>query len=142
MIEVSADRSRMDVDRIHAWLAASYWATGIPREVLERAMARSLCFGAFVDGVQVGFARVVTDEATFAYLCDVIVDEAHRGAGVGTSLIAAVLEHPGLQGLRRMGLVTRDAHALYARFGFVPLAHPDRHLERVVANPYGTAPSP
>ena len=86
MIEVTSDRARMDVDRIHAWLASSYWATGIPRETLVRAMDRSVCFGAFVDGVQVGFARAVTDATTYAYVCDVIVDEAWRGRGVGKAL--------------------------------------------------------
>ena len=124
------------VDRIHAWLASSYWATGIPRETLVRAMDRSVCFGAFVDGVQVGFARAVTDATTYAYVCDVIVDEAWRGRGVGKALMGALMAHPDLQGLRRMGLVTRDAHALYSQMGFAPLAFPDRHMEITRRSPY------
>jgi ribosomal protein S18 acetylase RimI-like enzyme len=129
MTEVTSDKSRLDVDRVHAWIAASYWATGIPRDVMVRAIERSLCFGAFDDGVQVGFARVVTDATTFAYVCDVIVDEAHRGQGVGKALMTALMAHPDLQGLRRLGLVTHNAHALYEPFGFRSLAHPERHME-------------
>ena len=129
MIEITTDLSRMDVDRVHAWLSASYWAAGIPRDTVARAMERSLCFAAFDGDTQVGFTRVVTDATTFAYLCDVIVDEAHRGRGVGKALVAAAMAHPDLQGLRRYSLVTRDAHALYAPFGFTVVAHADRHME-------------
>lgn len=129
VIEVTSDRSRMDLDRIHGWLSRSYWAAGIPRETVARAMERSVCFGAFADGAQVGFARAVTDGTTYAYIADVIVDDAYRGKGVGTALMSAMMAHPDLQGLRRMGLVTRDAHALYEPLGFRPLAHPERHME-------------
>jgi GNAT superfamily N-acetyltransferase len=129
-ITVDTDRSRFDLATIHAFLSASYWAKGLPMEVLERAVAGSLCFGLYDDDRQVGFARVVTDGATFAYLADVFVLESHRGRGLSKLLMDAVVAHPDLQRLRRWLLVTRDAHALYARYGFTPLATPDRHMER------------
>ena len=138
--EFSADNSRLDLDVIHAFLRGAYWSPGIPREVVERAIAGSLCFGVYgrEPGVgQVGFARVVTDRATFAYLADVFVLEAHRGRGLSKQLVAFILEHPGLQGLRRFMLVTRDAHGVYERFGFQPAAHPGRVMERLAASPYG-----
>ena len=127
--EISTDKSRLDLDAIHAYLARSYWSPGVPREIVARAIEHSLCFGVFHAGAQVGFARVVTDRATFAYLADVYVLEPHRGQGVARQLVAAVMAHPDLQGLRRMLLATRDAHGLYAKFGFRPLAAPDRMME-------------
>lgn len=131
MIEVSSDRTRMDVDAVHRYLSEeSYWAKGIGREVVERSIAHSLPFGAFDDGVQVGFARVITDYATFAYLADVFVLPSHRGRGVSKTLMAAIAAHPELQGLRRWHLVTRDAQGLYAQFGFIPLDAPERHMMR------------
>ena len=136
MIEITSDRSRIDVDRVHAWLSTAYWSVGIPRDVVEHSIERSLCFSAFVNDVQVGFARAVTDGTTFAYVCDVIVDDAHRGAGVGRALMASMMTHPEMQGLRRISLVTRDAHSLYQSFGFAAIAHPDRHMAIVRANPY------
>jgi len=142
MIEVTNDRSRIDVDRVHAWLTTAYWSVGIPRDVVAHAMERSLCFAAFVDGTQAGFARVVTDSTTYAYLCDVIVDEANRGKGVGKALIAAVMAHPELRDVRRMGLVTRDAQALYQPFGFGALANPERHMELVRPGIYQQPPRP
>ena len=137
MIEISTDRARMDVALIHRYLSTdSYWAAGIPRDVVERSMAGSLCFGAFEDGLQVGFARVITDYATFGYVADVFVVASHRGQGVGTAIMTAVMEHPELRGLRRWHLVTRDAHGLYARFGFAPLEGPERHMGIAVKNAY------
>jgi GNAT superfamily N-acetyltransferase len=128
--EVSTDRARLDLDVIHGFLAGAYWSQGIPRATVERAVAGSLPFGLYAaDGAQAGFARVVTDAATFAYLADVFVLPAHRGAGCGRFLVASVLLHPALQGLRRFLLATRDAHALYARYGFSPLPHPERLME-------------
>jgi GNAT superfamily N-acetyltransferase len=127
--QISNERARMDVDAIHAFLTRTYWARGIPRATVERAIAHSLCFGVFCEGAQVGFARVVTDRATFAYLADVYLLEAHRGQGLARRLLQAVLEHPELQGLRRWLLVTRDAHPLYRQHGFEPVAHPDRMME-------------
>ena len=130
-LEVDTDRARLDRDLIHRWLAGeSYWAKDIPREVLDRALENSLCFGAYLDGEQLGFARLVTDRATFAYLADVFILEAHRGQGHSKTLMDAVMAHPDVQGLRRMMLVTRDAHGLYAQYGFTPLAAPDRVMER------------
>jgi GNAT superfamily N-acetyltransferase len=126
---VSTDPSRLDVDAIHAFLATSYWAEEIPREILERALRGSLCFGLYEGGRQVGLARVITDAATFAYLCDVYVLPEMRGRGLGKWLIECVMEHPDLQGLRRFSLVTRDAHELYRPFGFTEIRSPGRHME-------------
>lgn len=131
--DISADPTRLDVALIHRWLSEqSYWAKGVPREIVERSIEGSLCFGIYhqTQG-QVGFARVVSDKATFAYLADVFVLDAHRGQGLSKRLMQAVMDHPDLQGLRRWLLATWDAHGLYAQFGFVPLAKPERIMERV-----------
>jgi hypothetical protein len=128
--EVSTDRARLDIALVHGWIATqSYWAAGIPRETFERAVANSLPFGVYRGTQQVGFARVVTDRATYAYLCDVWIDAPGRGAGLGKWLVECVLAHPDLQQLRRHCLMTRDAHALYAGFGFKPMPDPTRYLE-------------
>lgn len=128
---LSDDPTRLDLDVIHGFLSQSYWSPGIPREVVERAIAHSLCFGIHHDDDgQIGFGRVVTDEATYGYLADVFVLETHRGRGLSKALMEMVMEHPRLQGLRRFTLATRDAHGLYAKFGFAPLAYPERHMER------------
>lgn len=138
MIEISCERARMDVALIHGFLSQeSYWAHGIPRELVERSIAHSLPFGAFDGEAQVGFARVVTDYATFGYIADVFVLPSHRGRGVAKELMQAIRAHPELQRLRRWHLVTRDAQGLYAQFGFAPLAAPERHMESVVRNAYG-----
>lgn len=126
---ITSDHSRFDIDAIHAFLTQSYWSPGIPKAVVERAIANSVCFGVIYAGRQVGFARVVTDKATFAYLADVYILEAHRGKGLAGRIMEAVKQHPDLQGLRRMLLATRDAHRLYAKYGFQPLAAPDRMME-------------
>ncbi len=126
---LSADPARLDLAAIHGYLAASYWAPGLPLDVLRRAIAGSVCLGVYRGTEQVGFARVITDRATFAYLCDVFVLDAHRGRGLGAWLVQAAAAHPDLQGLRRWVLVTRDAHGLYERFGFRPLARPDGYME-------------
>jgi len=128
---VSSDPARLDLDVIHEFLASSYWAAGIPREVVARALQHSLCFGAYEGGRQVGFARAVTDRATYAYLSDVFVLPSHRGRGVGKQLVACVLSHPALQGLRRFALSTRDAHGLYRQYGFEEPRHPERMMERL-----------
>jgi GNAT superfamily N-acetyltransferase len=138
-IAITTDPSRFDLDVIHGYLARSYWARGIPRDVVARAVEHSLCFGAFDGDHQVGFARVVTDRATFAYLCDVFVLESHQGRGVGKGLMAAVMAHPELQGLRRMALFTRDAHGLYRQFGFRETRFADRFMEVCDDNPYGAS---
>lgn len=129
-ISLSGDTSRMQIDVIHRFLSEeSYWAQGIPRETVEESIQHSLCFGAFQGSAQVGFARVVTDRATYAYICDVFVLPTHRGRGLSKKLVEEVNAHPDLQGLRRWGLVTQDAHGLYSRFGFqAPTTA--AHLER------------
>jgi GNAT superfamily N-acetyltransferase len=135
---VSTDPARMDVDAVHAFLATSYWAEGIPRETVERALRGSLCFGLYEGDRQIGLARMVTDRATFAYLCDVYVLPEFRGRGLGTWLMECVMEHPDLQGLRRLSLVTRDAHELYRPFGFTEIQSPGRHMEIVRPGLYKT----
>ena len=127
--EISTSRERLDVAVIHAFLAESYWSPGIPRETVERAIAGSLNFGVYRNGRQIGFARVITDGATFAYFADVFVLPDYRGAGLATWLMTTALTHPALTGLRRCLLVTRDAQALYARCGFTPIARPERFME-------------
>ena len=135
-IVVTTDRSRLDLDTIHGFLTTSYWARGIPRETVARSMEHSLCFGAFDRNRQVGFARVISDRATFAYVCDVFALESYRQRGVGKSLMAAIMAHPELQGLRRWTLATRDAHGLYRQFGFGAPGHPERQMEVLATDPY------
>jgi GNAT superfamily N-acetyltransferase len=138
---LSTDPSLLDVSLIHQFLSEqSYWAPGIPREVVERSIANSLCFGLFDESQQIGFARVVTDRATFAWLGDVFVIDEFRGEGLGKWMIETLLTHPDLQGLRRCLLGTRDAHGLYTQFGFTPLAEPSRFLEIHRPNLYLTNP--
>lgn len=126
---ISTDRSKLDRETIHEFLHGCYWAKGIPRDVVDRSIEGSLCFGVFEDGRQVGFARVITDSATFAYLADVFVLESHRGRGLAAWLMECILIHPDLQGLRRWMLLTHDAHPLYRKSGFRDLAHPERVME-------------
>lgn len=126
---ITTDTQKLDLNAIHAYLSRSFWAEGIPKETMAKAIANSLCFGLFDGADQVGLARVVTDRATFAYLCDVYVLETHRGRGLGKWLIETVMAHPDLQGLRRFQLVTRDAHGLYRRHGFATPINPERHME-------------
>ena len=130
-IDISTDSTRLDVDLIVRVLRDSYWAAGRPRDVIERSIANSLCFGAYLGAEQIAFARVITDRAVFAYLADVFVVPEFRAQGVGKSLVAAILEHPDLQGLAVFLLRTRDAHGLYAQFGFIPVAHPEELMTRV-----------
>jgi GNAT superfamily N-acetyltransferase len=135
---LTTDPARLDLDVIHGFLnRESYWAAGIPKGMLERAVAGSLCFGVY-DGAgrQVAFARVVTDRATFAYLCDVFVLPSHRGRGLSKWMMECVVAHPDLQGLRRFVLVTRDAHRLYEQFGFTPVADPTGYMHVHRPNPY------
>jgi GNAT superfamily N-acetyltransferase len=127
---IDTDKARLQWETIHRFLSESYWAKGLPLDVLRRAIEGSLCFGVYDGDDQVGFARVISDYATFAYLADVFVLESHRGRGLAGRLMNAVVSHPQLQGLRRWVLATRDAHGLYAKFGFAPIAAPDRFMER------------
>jgi GNAT superfamily N-acetyltransferase len=126
---VSTDPARLDLNLIYRFLTGCYWARGIPKNVMTRSIAHSLCFGVYAAGRQVGFARVISDFATYAYLGDVFVLADQRGRGVGKWLIECIMQHSQLQGLRRWSLVTRDAHSLYSQFGFTPLKSPDRHME-------------
>jgi GNAT superfamily N-acetyltransferase len=127
--EISTDRARLDLDVIHGFLREAYWSPGVTRDVVERSIEGSLCFGLYgADGAQAGFARVVTDGATFAWIADVFVLEPHRGRGLGVWLMETVLGHPDLQGLRRIVLATMDAHGLYERLGFEPLPTPERWM--------------
>jgi GNAT superfamily N-acetyltransferase len=137
--EISTDKTRLDVHRIHRFLSTeAYWSPGVPREVVNRSIENSICFGVYsADGEQVGFARVVTDRATFAWLADVYIEAEHRGDGLGKRLVATVLEHPELQGLRRWMLGTADAHELYRRFGFDGL----KDVQRFMARESGAAAS-
>jgi GNAT superfamily N-acetyltransferase len=139
--EVSTDAARLDVSAIHAFLAATYWSPGIPLTTVERAIKNSVCVGAYLHAQQVGFARMVTDKATFAYLADVYVLEQHRGNGLSKRMLQDLLQMQELQGLGRMMLATRDAHALYERFGFKSLATPARFMELHNPNAYVSASS-
>lgn len=133
---VSTDPKKLDTAAIHAFLTTAYWSPGIPLAVVQKALANSLCFGLYHQGKQVGLSRVVTDHATYAYLCDVYVLEAHRGKGLGHWMVECIMSHPELQNLRRFTLATRDAHGVYAAFGFTPLKAPDRMMERHDPNVY------
>ncbi len=128
-IVVDSDPERLDVAVVHGFLTDSYWAKGIPVETVRRSIRNSLCFGLYEGSRQIGFARVVTDRATFAYLADVFVLESHRGRGLAKLLMDAVVAHPELQGLRRWMLATRDAHAIYAQYGFTPLPAPEVFMQ-------------
>lgn len=136
-LRISTDKAELDVALIHRFLSGeSTWARGIPRELVERSIGHSLCFGGFLGTAQVAFARVISDYATFANLVDVFVLPPHRGTGYGKALVAAVLDHPQLQGLRRFTLATWDAHGLYARFGFTAPQRPETLMERYVPDVY------
>jgi GNAT superfamily N-acetyltransferase len=127
---ISTDRTRLDLDAIHGFLTNCYWAKGIPREVVARSIQQSLCFGVYDgSGAQVGFARVISDFATIAYVGDVFVLDTHRGRGLGKWLMESITHHPALQNLRRWILTTRDAHGLYAQVGFTPVQSPERFME-------------
>jgi GNAT superfamily N-acetyltransferase len=135
-VRISTDPAELDRDWIfHALSERAYWALGRTRERMDAAIAGSLCYSAHRNGRQIGFTRVITDGATFAWVCDVFVDEEERGRGVGSRLIAAVVADPRLAGLRRIVLATRDAHEVYRRFGFEPLAAPERWMERSTHRP-------
>ena len=127
--DISVDPARLDLDVIHGFIAQSYWAKGIPRQLVSRMIQNSLCWGVYHAAGQIGFARVITDKATFAYLADVFILPEHRGKGLSKALVAAIVAHPDLQGLRRWMLVTVDAHGLYEQFGFKTVAQPERHME-------------
>ncbi len=129
---ISTDPERIDINALYRYLHdEAYWSQGIPRDVIERSIRHSLCFGVYDGDAMVGFARVISDYATFAYLGDVFVLPDHRGKGLSKKMMEAISNHPDLQGLRRFHLVTRDAHGLYSRFGYRIVAEPGRHMEKV-----------
>jgi len=128
---ISTDKTLLDFEAIYKYLNQdSYWAKGIPAERLKRAIENSMCFGLYKQNVQAGFTRVVTDKATFAYLCDVFILPGYRGLGLSKWLMQTIVEHPELQGLRRWSLATADAHGLYSQFGFTEISRPDRWMEK------------
>jgi len=126
---ISTDKGRLDVALIHGFLTMSYWAAGVPMEVVKRSIEHSLAFGVFKEDQQVGFARIITDYATFAYLGDVFILEPFRGRGLSKWLMEVIVGHPDLQGLRRWVLLTRDAHGLYRQVGFTEPSRPERYME-------------
>jgi GNAT superfamily N-acetyltransferase len=128
--EISSDPARINVEAVHEFLTNSYWAKGIPMETVRRSIEHSICFGMYFAQDQIGFARVISDRATFAYLADVFILPAYRGRGLSKWLMECIVAHPDLQGLRRWMLATRDAHKLYANYGFAPVQKPDRWMER------------
>ncbi|WP_417762926.1 GNAT family N-acetyltransferase [Shewanella sp.] len=137
---VSSDARLLDIDVVHGFLSQSYWAKGIPLATLQRAIDNSLCFGVYAaSGEQVGFARMITDRATFVYLADVFVLPAHRGLGLSKLLMSEIVAHADLQGLRRMALATSDAHGLYQQFGFTPLNRANTFMELWQPNVYQSA---
>jgi GNAT superfamily N-acetyltransferase len=127
--EISTDPARVDIAVVHSFLTNCYWAKGISPALVQRSLEHSICFSIFHGNAQIGFARVITDRATFAYLADIFVLEAHRGKGLSKWLMECIQSHPDLQGLRRWMLATRDAHGLYRQFGFHELASPERFME-------------
>jgi len=126
---ISTDKGRLDVAVIHGFLTMSYWAAGVPMDVVKRSIEHSLAFGVYKEDQQVGFARVITDYTTFAYLGDVFILEPFRGRGLSKWLMEVIVGHPELQGLRRWVLLTRDAHGLYRQVGFTELSNPERYME-------------
>ena len=138
MLEITTDRNRIDLKFVYHYLnKISYWAKGIPFNIFEQSLQNSICFSVFKDQKQIGFARVVTDKATFAYLADVFIDDSHRGHGYSKELMTFVKSHPDLQTIRRWMLMTRDAHGLYEQFAFTPLKKPEMAMEIRLENPYG-----
>jgi GNAT superfamily N-acetyltransferase len=133
---ISTDRGRLDLKTIHRFLTTSYWSEGVPLEVVRRAIEHSLCFGIYHRDQQVGFARLVTDYATFAYLTDVFVLDSFRGQGLGVWLLDVIVAHPDVQGLRRWVLATKDAHTLYEKVGFSPLHNPERFMDKFTPDIY------
>ena len=126
---ISCDPALLNLDIVHGFIANSYWAKGIPKALVEKSIRHSLAWGIYFGAEQVGFARVISDQATFAYLCDVFIASDHRGKGLSKALVAAIKAHPDLQGLRRWMLITVDAQGLYEQFEFKPVQKPERHME-------------
>ena len=134
---ISTDKSRLDLTVIHDFLTRSYWAAGIPIEIVKKSIEHSLAFGVYKESKQVGFARVISDFATFAYIGDVFILEDYRGQGLSKWLMEVIADYPELQGLRRWVLLTRDAHGLYRKTGFTEPRNPERYMEKGFAGIYG-----
>ncbi|OBT12118.1 GNAT family acetyltransferase [Vibrio sp. UCD-FRSSP16_10] len=135
--KISTNPNELDFEFIYQFISESYWAKGIPKQTLHKALSNSLCFAVFNDrGEQVGFARLITDKATFAYLADVFIIESYQGLGLSKWLVQTIIEHPDLQGLRRMLLATKDAHSLYAQFGFKGVENPEMLMQIWQPNVY------
>ena len=134
---VSTDRQKLDRDAIHRFLAESYWARGIPRDVVDRSIENSVCFGLYTEEKMIGFARVISDAATFGYLSDVFVLPSHRGRGLATWFMEVVMGHPDFRGIRRWMLATADAHGLYRKVGFTELSRPERIMEKLLPEANG-----
>jgi GNAT superfamily N-acetyltransferase len=126
---ITTEKIKLDIDFIHQFLTRSYWAEGISKEIVAKSIEGSLCFGVFDGNRQVGFARMITDGGTFAYLADVFIEKNYRGKGLSKWLMQIIMSHPELQGLRRILLATKDAHGLYSQFGFAPLNNPERWMQ-------------
>ena len=133
---ISTNKEKLDVDLIHSFLNGTYWAEGIQKDTIRRSIEGSLCFGVFENDKQIGFARMITDKATFAYLADVFIIEEYRGRGLSKWLMEVIMSHPDLQRLRRMILVTKDVHGLYKQFGFVPLINVERWMQKLDPDVY------
>ena len=131
MIILDDDKQRLQIDRVHRWLASSYWSPGIERALVEKAICGSHCLGAYRDDEQVGYARMITDHATFGWLADVWVAESVRGKGLGRRMVQWFIDHPEFSGIRRIALVTADAHGVYEGVGFTPLLRPERYMEKL-----------
>ena len=131
MIELDDDKGRLQIDRVHQWLASSYWSPGIERVLVERAIAGSHCLGAYREGRQIGFARAISDRASFGWIADVWITEEARGAGLGRRMVGWFLDHPDYATVRRFGLVTADAHGVYQALGFHAPLRPERYMERL-----------
>ena len=136
--EISTDPAKIDVGVVHWFLTNCYWARGIPEEVVRKSIENSICFGVYKNDEQIGFARIITDRATFSYIADVFILGPHRGQGLSKWMMECILAHPELQGLRRHALITADAHGLYKQFGFSPVKNPDRWMERHDPDVYRT----
>lgn len=140
--EISTDPARIDAALVYKFLTGSYWAKGIPAETVKKSIENSICFGVYFGRQQIGFARVISDLATFAYLADVFIVPDYRGRGLSRWLMECIVSHPDLQGLRRWMLATQDVHGLYARFGFTPVKNPERWMERHDSEIYTRNPGP
>lgn len=141
-LTISTDTQRLDVTLVYNFLIKTYWAKHMPRFILEKAIEHSICYGVYKGDAQIGFARVITDRSTFAYLADVFILEAFRGQGIAHWLVKTILEHPDLQTLRGFWLGTRDAHKLYAAFGFEVHPQPDRVMKKSIVTDYRTLQKP